>query len=398
MDAEDQCVMSEEFGETPWSCDAGTMTWCHRPRLYWISWNLVNQEGVDLRLSTSGVAHQVILHADQDLEEVCKEGWIKVDPSKSFPTFTTARPRDAPGHKPAGIRSCTPADLQRWEEDRYRYPPYQYASQHLLINKHNTMRLPDIEEKEYIMGFPVGYTRPCLPKRLQGSSQHQDTRHALIGNSWCVPVVAWFLGQLCAPLGLCPFYTPQQLVDFLNPMQQVFLQSRLWRTVLRPLRGATSPSSEPLVPKLANLISVKGEDILVSAPSSQLVKFQRLRTSVPARLWKWKVVSGWTWKGDKEHINSLELRSVLTTLKWRIQHKRLVGSRFLHLVDSLVVLHALSRGRSSSRKLRSTLSRINALLLCSSNQALWGYVSTEQNPSDRPSRWGSRVRTKFRHA
>jgi hypothetical protein len=63
-----------------------------------------------------------------------------------------------------------------------------------------------------------------------------------------------------------------------------------------------------------------------------------------------------------------------------------------------VVLHCLSRGRSSSKKLRSSLSKINALLLCSSSQALWGYVHTDQNPADKPSRWGRRVRTRFRNA
>ena len=104
---------------------------------------------------------------------------------------------------------------------------------------------------------------------------------------------------------------------------------------------------------------------------------------------------GWRWTGSKEHINCLGLRAVLTSIKWRVQHKKQqIGVRFLHLIDSLVVLHALSRGRSSSKKLRSTLSRVNALLLCSSSQALWGYVQPDQNPADRPSRWGSRVKTK----
>jgi len=152
------------------------------------------------------------------------------------------------------------------------------------------------------------------------------------------------------------------------------------------------------VAQLGQLVSVKGEDILLTAASSQLVKFHRLRASVPARLWKWKVISGWKWRGSPEHINSLELRAVLTSLKWRIQHQKQIKCRFLHLVDSLVVLHAMARGRSSSRKLRSTLSRINALLLCSSSQALVGYVHTDQNPADRPSRWGSRVKSKFRNA
>lgn len=398
MDQGDREIMSEDFGEEPWACDAGTMSWCHRPRLYWISWCLYPQEGAELTLGSGCTPNRVTLTAYQDLESVCKEGWIKVEPNRAFPTFTTSRPRDKPGHKPAGIRTCEPADLARWAQDRHRYPPYQYTPKNLLINKHDKLRLPDIEEKEYMMGFPVGYTMSCSPKHARGSEEHLDVRHSLIGNSWSIPVVAWLLGQLCGPLGLCPRYTPQEVVDFLEPVNQVFLQSRLWRSPLRPLRGVAPTDACNLVSRLGSLISVKGEDILLSTPSSQMVRFHRLRASIPAKLWRWKVVSGWKWKGNKEHINSLELRAVLTSLKWRVQHKGMVGSRFLHLVDSLVVLHCLSRGRSSSRKLRSTMSRINALLLCSSNQALWGYVSTDQNPADRPSRWGSRVRTKFRNA
>ena len=167
---------------------------------------------------------------------------------------------------------------------------------------------------------------------------------------------------------------------------------------MRPVRGPADEPNTPIVHKLANLISVKGEDILLSTPSSQLCKYHRLRASVPARIWRWRVVTGWKWRGQKEHINSLELRAVLTSMRWRIQHRGQVGYRFLHLTDSLVVLHSLSRGRSSSRKLRSSLSRINALLLCSSSQALWGYVHTAQNPADKPSRWGRHVKTKFRYA
>ena len=166
---------------------------------------------------------------------------------------------------------------------------------------------------------------------------------------------------------------------------------------MRPMRVQEVSGEPPLVHKLSNLISIKGEDILLTTPSSQLCKYHRLRASVPARLWKWRVVAGWKWS-SKEHINSLELRATLTALKWRVQYRGQLRHRFLHLVDSLVVLHCLARGRSSSKKLRSSLSRINALLLCSSSQALWGYVHTEQNPADKPSRWGRKLKTKFRNA
>ena len=398
MDAEDRATMSADFGGEPWACDAGQLTWCSRPRLYWISWDIAEQPGAYLQSGKPGAPAEVVLTACQDLEQVCEEGWIKVDPSRPFPTFTTSRPRARPGHKPAGVNSCTQADLDRWAEDSFRFPPYQYTAKHLLINKQDHMRLPTIAEKEYMLGFPVGYTMACSPKQHRGSIEHKDLRHSLLGNTWSVPVVAWFLGQLCGPLGLCPCFTPQEIVDFLNPAHQTFLQSRLWRSTLRPLRGAGSADQTILVQKLGNLTSVTGEDILLTTSSSQLARFHRLRASIPARLWRWRIVSGWRWSGDPEHINALEMRAVLTTLKWRIHHKHQVNCRFLHLVDSLVVLHALARGRSSSRKLRSTLSRINALLLCSGNQALWGYVQTDQNPADRPSRWGVRVRTKFRNA
>ena len=394
MDACDRDIMSADFGCQPWLCQANHLTWCNRPRFYWLSWQLVEQEGVTMTLPTVGCPGEVVPQAWVDLETCCKEGWIKVDPDKAFPTFTTSRPRTSPGHKPAGLGQCSVADLERWKADSFRYPPYQYQSQHLLVSKTNEVRFPAIDEKEYIMGFPVGYTKPCCVKSERGTAGHSDKRHCLIGNTWCVPVVAFLLGSLFYLLGLCPLYSPQQLMDMLDPVQQTFLQSRLWRQPLRPLRGAASETGTNLVRRLG----IKGEDILLTTPSSQLTKFHRLRASIPSRLWRWKVVSGWSWSGQAEHINSLELRAVLTTLKWRIEHKLQVGCRFLHLVDSLVVLHALSRGRSSSRKLRATLGRVNALLLCSSTQALWGYVHTDLNPADKPSRWGKRVRTKFRNA
>lgn len=144
----------------------------------------------------------------------------------------------------------------------------------------------------------------------------------------------------------------------------------------------------------ANLISLKGEDILLTTPSTQMVRFHRLRASVPSRLWRWKVVTGWQWTRGKEHINSLEMRAILNAVRWRLEKQGHLGCRMLHLTDSLVCLHALTRGRTSSRKLRSTISRINALLLCSNSQMIWAYVATDSNPADKPSRWGRRVRSK----
>ena len=389
MDAADRRHMSADFEAEPWMIDAGCFTWCSRPRLYWCAWELQESHDATASLMESGV-RTMVLQAKQELEDVLK-GWNKVDASRPFPTFTTSRPRAVAGRKPAGVHQCTDDEIWRWQVDRHRFPPYQYAKRNCVQNAKGEVRLPTIREKEYLLGFPVGYTVPCCPKSQRGSTDYLDRRQTLLGNTWSVPVVSWILGQLFHALGIIDCVTPQMVVNRLQPEHHDMIQSRLLRQTVRPLRG-TSSEGDPLelARKMSNLISIKGEDILLSTPSSQMVKYHRLRASVPSTLWRWRVVTGWKWSGQPEHINGLELRAILTSLKWRICHQRHIGCRFLHLTDSLVSLHC------SSRKLRRTLCRANALLLASSFQALWGYVHTDDNPADKPSRWGRRVKTKFR--
>ena len=93
-------------------------------------------------------------------------------------------------------------------------------------------------------------------------------------------------------------------------------------------------------------------------------------------MWRWKVISGWKWLGRQEHINSLELRACLACLRWRLEHLRNHDCRILHLTDSLVCLRSMTRGRTSSRRLRRTLCRINSLLLAHNVIGLWGYVTS----------------------
>ena len=330
--------------------------------------------------------------------EVIRNGWAKVDATKAFPTFTTSRPRSRPGRKPAGVQQCSWEELKRWQDDLHRFPPYQYCAGNCLVNKDNALRLPDVSERELMLGFPLNYTANCYPKGKRQGSDYADCRLTLLGSSWSVVVVACLLNQLFSRLGLTPLRTPQELLDRCAAGGCPSAQGRLTRWPLNPTRKVAPDTSGQLANRLANLISIKGEDILLSTPTSQLTKFHRLRASVPGRCWKWKIVAGWKWRRSGDHINGFELRAILTSVRWRLEHAGHFKTRFIHLTDSLVCLHALSRGRSSSRKLRRTMSRINALILASGTHPLWGYIHTDQNPADKPSRWGREVRSKFRNA
>ena len=239
MDNKDRDTMSEAIGCRPLSCNAGTFTWCNRPRLYWIDWEV--DEQYVLRPEPSGdwsPAH-IVLHAEQDISQVIRRGWLKVDPDSPFPTFTTSRPQVRPGRKPAGIQQCSSSELERWAKDLHRFPPYQYREQHCLVNRENVLRIPDVNEREVMLGFPLNYTLPCLPKNERKGAAYNDQRLTLLGNTWSVPVVAWLLGQLLGAQGLLPTPSPQQVLDSLQPEGGQLTQGRLVRAPLNAAKGVS---------------------------------------------------------------------------------------------------------------------------------------------------------------
>ena len=141
----------------------GGISGCSRPRLYWLMWELHPAGRNNVSRSSRCSFDSLVLEANHDLEEVCKDGWIKVDPSRPFPTFTTPRPR-ATGYEPAGLSQCSDGEVRRWQGNNYRYLPYQYCTRNCLISQRNEIRLPASEEKAAMLGFPVGYITPCSAK------------------------------------------------------------------------------------------------------------------------------------------------------------------------------------------------------------------------------------------
>ena len=386
MDAADEEVMSTSFGSSPWYIDAAGISLAHRPRLYWLDWELFPSEQAQAGKTPSGKASITFNVALEARKFLCA-GWKRTEEGK-FPTFTTSRPSPAPGYKPAGLKQCTEDELAMWRQDEHRFPPYQYQRKHCLIGRRGALRLPNVQEREVIMGFPKDFTFNCLPKGEQGSQQHVDTRLTLIGNSWNVTVVAWLLSQLGQVIGLNSSFTPEEIAERTSPGCAVDLQTYLRRP---PVEGKGKTHSHraralALVEKLMTMVSLKGEDIMLQSATEDVAKYHRLRASVPAALWSWGTVASWKWTGAKEHINSLELRAVLTSLRWRLERHKKVQLKFVHLLNSMVGMHTLTRGRSSSRRLRRTVLRINALLLATRSQGVWAYVHTKQNPADAPSR------------
>ena len=387
MDYGDGAAMNEAYDSLPWYINADGISLANRPRLFWVSWELEQGEGATIHCGSDGrlpIEGEVKLKVDLDDKDFLEPGWERGG-QIPLPTFTTSRPSPTPLRRPAGLKDCLPHELDRWRQDCHRFPPYQYKDCNCLKAKGQEPRVPSISEREAILGFPIGFIHQCMSKKEHGSTAHADCRLTLLGNSWPIGVVAWLWSCLFVRLGIIQPVSLQTLVTRLAPGQSNTLQGLLLRPPMR-VSTVTVPPSAVLVRKLSTLVSMKGEDILLQQSSEAPVRFHRLRATIPAKLWRWRTIAGWQWKGNPEHINVLELRAVLTSIRHRAEELQQKQLRCIHLTDSLVVLHALTRGRSSSKKMRRTLMRLNSILLATGLHPLWGYVETHQNPADRPSR------------
>ena len=102
-----------------------------------------------------------------------------------------------------------------------------------------------------------------------------------------------------------------------------------------------------------------------------------------ARRWR-TIVSGAFRR--PEHINELELRSVLTAVRWVLTSPDSINRRLLLLSDSQVAVGALTKGRTSAHFLLRRLRPISALLLASGIQLSVRWIPSKLNPADAPSR------------
>ena len=90
------------------------------------------------------------------------KGWLKSRALRTepvtLPTFICSRPSSRPPPNPAGADTCSEFAWDQWHRDAFRYAPYCYEWRY-GVESPAGWRLVCADEKEVVMGFPVGYTR-----------------------------------------------------------------------------------------------------------------------------------------------------------------------------------------------------------------------------------------------
>ena len=234
-----------------------------------------------------------------------------------LPTAMKAIKRKSPPESPAGISRCDDDTISRWTADCFRFPPYHYQER-FIFWRDNKWRLADSSERELLLGYGWGHTSLCCnASQIKLNKQaYEDERLSLLGDSFSIfsfiiPGAALcrdFLPPLSfSHLANCMGMAP----GFCGPLQ---LQAPIQRCLQYGKRCEIGDQlGQQLDRILLSKVNHTGSDVRITTREVLSPKAMT-RQSVQANWWQWKPVFHTRWN-ITEHINILELRSILLSAK-----------------------------------------------------------------------------------
>eukprot|EP00435_Cladocopium_sp_Y103_P061038 s161_g22.t1 len=212
MDADARKEISHHLGVEPIAlCPSDAMPY-NRPRLAWVSSAV--HAGPGVRLEHMGDYVRVWMEAAPIPDEAwLDKGWRRCCSSTPLPTFMKAIRRRQPPPQPAGIHRCEADALARWRSDGFKFPPYQYRRQYLVVNAEGDLRYPSASERERLLGFGDDHTKYAMSASSikENEEGYMDKRLSLLGDSFSMLSFGWVISQLCA-LWVRPL-SPQEILD-----------------------------------------------------------------------------------------------------------------------------------------------------------------------------------------
>ena len=427
-DAFDVREMSFELDMRPILVDAQYLSRVRRPRLFWLSVKL--EEASEVEVIEREDFDEVIYRAEGEPTELFLEkdhdwaGGIR-DEKLKFPTFTRAIKRVKPPPDPAGLVGLEEVAKLRWKEDNFRYPPYTYKDDFMILTPEVTLRPLKASEREILMGFPQGHVEMMAKKPPETPEDRQileDLQCSALGNSFHTNSVACVLDHALSSMGLKARKGAKEIVACSMAMQVVPPKS---------LEGEVEEEQKSVKEEedvdQEDTISVPGDELMTQLEKSTRSKglardfvddgqlSQKLvsafvrrqeyrgsdvrldvgslyrpdsfpRAGVSPNKWVWHVAHHWPFR-QPEHINLLEMRALIKTFEWRCRNSNFGDVRALHLCDSQVVLSVSVKGRSSSKRLNKLLRKYAAVQMAGGIYPLVAWIESHLNPADAPSRY-----------
>ena len=297
------------------------------------------------------------------------------------------RTRPPPAPAPAGLNRTPQSAIERWESDQYAYPPYQYKRQYLIWSDQG-WQLLNAEERELLHGYGFGHSAVAMSSSniKRNPQEYEDLRCSLVGDSFSMYSFVIFSWGACREL--CKGVTYAHLANRMGVAPgfcaPIAASCPLERNLVYGSAGATMVSVSDLTRVLLTRVNHTGSDARVTSGRVMSPKAFP-RQSACADWWQWKHVFTCRWS-TREHINRLEMRSILLSFKWRVRHLLESQCRFIHWTDSYVSMSVISKGRSSSLMLMSVMQKIAAFQFGFGLFPVLIHVESTENPTDDASR------------
>jgi len=393
MDEQAANTISEELGLTPYLVDPVQAVPMRRPRFCWCSEQL---EGTfpDVTVTPERYWKRVDAEAPYPLSsQWVSDGfeWKGGEWGEVLPTCLKSIPRKVPPPRPAGLAKCDGPTRERWRQDSFRYPPYQYQER-FVFSSGETWRLVNANEKELLLGYGYKHTEVAwaASKIKQNQIGYSDARNSYLGDSFSIysfvmfavacskkflPVLTY--KQLALRMGLAPGFRAS--LRTVAPLGKSLLYGTPSKALIQ-LDG----DPEQLNRLLLRRTNHTGSDVRVTSGEVMNSKVFP-RQSVQAKWWHWEPLFSQRWK-RKAHINVLELEALLLSVKHQVERFKLSEARLFHLSDSYVTISVVSKGRSASKQLQRVMRRLAAILLAHGLFLIVAHVESTDNPTDFMSR------------
>ena len=167
--AENVASMSEEEKDQitairyccpPVMCCPGPLSWCRRNRLYWLTWPIELTPDAELQVEKNS-AKLSFSCARMPAQRWLPKGYLLVKSNAQFCTFVRAHRRKNPGHKPAGLGSCSASAVMGWEDDNsFHYGVVAYLTGQLLHQRGYLKRGPTAGDLADLATVPQGLAWP----------------------------------------------------------------------------------------------------------------------------------------------------------------------------------------------------------------------------------------------
>lgn len=389
--AKEECSRISDFlGVHPYHLDSVDAVPMRRPRLCWsseeIGSNVDGAQLVEWEYWTEVKARATY----PPLESWITPGadWPGYHQGYVLPTAMKSIVRKRPPPQPAGLSRCSDDAQARWQCDEYRFPPYHYQDR-FIFWANNRWRLANSSEKELLLGYGYQHTKLCFSASVikQSRTRYEDERLSLLGDSFSIYSFVLVAAALCRKfLGRVSY---KQLAERMGlaPGSVVHLKVRvpLQRSLGYGFQDEEGLASVEMLNRiLLSRTNHTGSDVKITTGEILNPKAV-VRQSIEADWWHWLPVFHTQWK-QKEHINLLELRSILLSLRYHVSHLKHQQIRIFHLTDSYVCMSVVSKGRSGSRQLNRILKEINGYLLAFGIYIIIAHVESSENPTDGASR------------